>query len=138
MVRRPVGQGAFERVQVLDIGHGVVERDVEVACLFAEGEIASPVHGERKHAWIAAEDRRSSVTLMYVTVHHHHPLGSLLALVHANRHRDIIEDAIALTTIGKRVVRATSEVHPYAIVKRCCARGDRRADGPTRPLDELW
>jgi len=88
------------------------------------------------HRRIVGEDRSSAVTVVEVEVDYQdrtlEPPGSLLE----DRDRDVIEDAEALTVVGKRVMEPSSEVEGDGSARRGQPRGEQRAaDGDPLKVD---
>ena len=61
------------------------------------------------------------------------PLGAQ----HAQRDRDVVEQAVAAREVAARVVRAAAEVHPEPVRDREARRRDAAADRPPPALDQL-
>ena len=72
---------------------------------------------------------------MNIAVYNGHAGHAAVALEDAGGDRNIVEHAVALTAIGKRVMGSTGEVRRTAVVQRRTRGGDCGAHGSARAFD---
>ena len=95
------------------------------------------MHGEGEHRIVTFEQHRRSVALVHVQVHHRRAVDETFELEQTDRHRVVVEDAVAFAVIGERVVRAARQVSRDAVAKGGARRGDGAVHRRSRPVHEL-
>mmetsp|Transcript_20595 Transcript_20595/g.41869 ORF Transcript_20595/g.41869 Transcript_20595/m.41869 type:complete len:267 (+) Transcript_20595:750-1550(+) len=121
--------------------------DVDIGALALRVEIAQAVQRVRRHARLASEDDCAAVALMHVQVADEdaaHPLR----IVTQRHHRgdgNVVEDAVALSTVAECVVRPAGDVarearplylaHGVHGGHRAPCRRERSLDGGLRPRE---
>jgi hypothetical protein len=86
------------------------------------------MHREREHVGIVPKDRGRAVAVVYVQVHDGRPPHDALVLQHANRDRDVIDQAEAFAMVREGVVKATAQMGRDVSVQRQPS-GEHRAAG---------
>src|SRR2546422_556842 len=99
-----------ERGQILVVSRAVLERDVEIAGLFPERKILCAVEREGEDSRLVAKDRGGSIALMHVAVDDGGAADRAVAQQHRGRDRYVVEDAVRLAAIAKRVMCAAGQV----------------------------
>ncbi len=112
-----IRQGPLQGPQVGVIPDAVLQGQVEVARLLVQGEVAGRVHREGEHPGVACEDRRRTVPLVHVQVHHQHLPHQALGQQHPGRHGAVVEDAEAAAMQREGVVGAAGQVAGQAVAQ---------------------
>ena len=90
------------------------------------------MHGEREYVSVSSKDCRRSVALMDIEIDHGCTPEATFLLEHADGHRNVIEYAKTLATIGKSMVSPTGEVTRQAILQRSSGRHESPLRGQAR------
>lgn len=118
--RKQRGQVLAQQLQVGLVARAHRHLDVDVAALLGGEVVAAAVEREGGDARLALEDDGAAVALMHVEVHNQDPPDELrvVAKRHEGGHTDVVEDAVALASVGKGVVRAAGKVSRHDCGRR--------------------
>lgn len=97
--RQQVVEGIVHHLEVVGIAHAHGQRDIPVAGGLACGEVLFAVQGHGNGIRRVVEDARGAITLMHVAVEDQHPVDPSAGQQVVADHRQVIEDAIAPTSI---------------------------------------
>ena len=115
-------QGLFHRRQIGFVPGAVGKPQVQVAGFLAVGPVALPVHRAGEHGGVALEDRRVGVALVYVQIDDGDTAVPTVVAEIADRHGDVVEQAISRAPAGVGVMRAAAQ-DPSAAVAHGVSRG---------------
>ena len=112
------------------------EVDVQVGRDLLERVVARAVQRQREGVGIRTEDLRRAVALVDVAVDDDRALRQPFQPQTGERHRDVVEQAVAAGEVVAGVVGAAAEVHPDPVLERPPRRRQRPADRPPAALDQ--